>query len=972
MSSPGTLKSLSKTLSTHIPTLRIPLPEDLDEVLESYLRKHEKYDDSNSERLHDVLLSAYNSHVAGHPERLAGFVAVYSRLLPVLRTPSRIMQWWDLLGNAIEVHFSSERGLMSECFSSLLNLLSLDDIQSGEEGSGRVMNPFVRRVMSMWLEHYQGTSLRSSADTIEKSLRDSLVFYGKRRPKDFLTILDTFFVKSEYRMRMATLLCEFIQTQPPHLYEVLDTPLFNNLLRCLRLDTSTTVVSLTLTTLTMLLPHTPSSLVPHLPTLFNIYARLLFWHRERTEPGEPQNEQAYPRPLADSAGWEVCPYSSEFDGRDIPSLRNYFTILYGLYPINFMDYIRKPYRYLRHANDPNADSVEVQPSEIRHKSEEFRRGHLLHPNFYHLTIESEKTDHGRWQSSEPAEVVAECTALCIMEYQPGPEKTEDAPRRSSLFLHDEASRSIPDLALLSGNAADPGYRPGELPNVDSAGTQSHGIAGGDSPTLPAHLHISPSQTQLQDLIRRSLKSEANDSAPSPSISQHELSVEGAGGGAQVMSRPRTASSLVSNADINSQVVSQLRREIILLQTELGFERHLKLQHMAHMGELRRRQVKEAASEAEMQNLILANRNLKSRFEEAKNAEMQVRRESEKGRALAKKWETDLAAKLKTLREEAKKTKARGEELERELERSRTECDELKAQVCAFEARELNWKQNIQSYEIDKSEIDRMRSEVGRLTVTERDFQAKEAQIKQAIEDATSAEIQVELLNAKLAAQEQELERAKEAYESQIAALKSRAAPHAYDAQGDKPLTSSSGAVEAALSASRAKQAELQKQYDLLTRKYTILQSSLLDMQCDPAPSTSQPGRSEIPRYLSGEDAAGQRSPMSSSPTQARARFQREVSGHEDFEATSSYNATPPLESRVRPLPGGTAEATGGVPVVPGPSTDPKFYGRGGVGNRVRKEGKEKKDGKDKKGQEGSDKKDKKMGALRGMRNFHIA
>ena len=73
-------------------------------------------------------------------------------------------------------------------------------------------------------------------------------------PQDFLTVLDTFFVKVEYRMRAATLLCEFIQTQPPHLYQVLNTPLFNNILRCLQLDSSTTVVSLTLTALTMLMP----------------------------------------------------------------------------------------------------------------------------------------------------------------------------------------------------------------------------------------------------------------------------------------------------------------------------------------------------------------------------------------------------------------------------------------------------------------------------------------------------------------------------------------------------------------------------------------------------------------------------------------------------------------------------------------------------------------------------------------------
>lgn len=725
-------------------------------------------------------------------------------------------------------------------------------------------------------------------------------------------------------MITATLLCEFIQAQPPHLYQVLDTPLFNNLLCCLQLDTSTTVVSLTLTALTMLMPHSPSSMVPHLPTLFNIYARLLFWHRHYSEPAD--NEQAVPKPLVDSTGWESCNFSSDFDDHDIPALRNYFTVLYGLYPINFMDYIRKPHRYLRHANDPNADFVEVQPSEIRHKSEEFQRCHLLHPNFFHLTVESEKTDHGRWQASEPAEVVAECTALCVVEAQRGPERpeyvVEPTQRRSSLFSKDESTSSLRDFPLLRVVPTDGGGNSSERSNRDSVDTHSRG-AEGDSPTFAPHPVVSPSETQLQDLIHSNkvIKSGLNqpltsESVPSLSLSQQESTAEAAvGSTAQPELRPRAASSL-STTDANSRI-SQLQGQVLLLQNDLSFERHLKQQHMAHMGELRRRELKEAASEAEMQNLIIANRNLKSRAEEAKKAEMQSKKEAEKRSGLAKKWEADLSAKLKVLREDAKKTKTHVEELERELAKSRAECEELKSRLCAFEVRELNWEQNVQSHEVDKSEMDRLRSELGRLTATERAFEAREADTNQALETAAGAENQIPALNAKLEAQELELERTKEAYEAQLAVLRAKLSAREHDENNERLSASANRAVEGALAASRAKQVELQKQHDLLLRKYAALQSSLFDMQCGSSPNASQSS--------SGDDQ-GQGTPGSSSPTQARAAPQRVFKSPEGFDA-SAYNGTPSLTARSGSASAGPSESSASLPSAT-TTPEPRSQGRG--------------------------------------------
>lgn len=219
--------------------------------------------------------------------------------------------------------------------------------------------------------------------------------------------MDGCFINTTFRHATLRFFCDFIQDQSPHLHHVLHISIFSNLLTCLQHDTSTTIVSSALTVLIMLLPHMPSSLVPHLPTLFNIYARLLFWDREISRASDVPSDIANQQ----TRGWQVCAFDPEIDDLSVPQLGNLYTVLYGLYPINFMEYIRKPQRYLRHANTSNTDEVEVEPAEIRNRSERFRRCHLLHPNFYTLTIDSEKMDFGRWIKSKAASVLVECMGL---------------------------------------------------------------------------------------------------------------------------------------------------------------------------------------------------------------------------------------------------------------------------------------------------------------------------------------------------------------------------------------------------------------------------------------------------------------------------------------------------------------------------------------------------------------------------------
>lgn len=760
-----------------------------------------------------------------------------------------------------------------------------------------------------------------------RSLFSLRIYYPRTDElKGLLNALDFFVVQKEYRHQALALLCEFIQSQPPHLHLVLETPLFDNILRCLQNDTSTTVVTLAVTALTMLLPNLPSSLVPYLPKLFNLYARLLFWDRERSLAADNPEKDAEEETTS-SSDWEKCEYSPDIDNMSIPNLLSYFTILYGLYPLNFVDYIRKPQRYLRHANMPNPDDIEVQPSEIRQKSERFRQYHVLHPNFYSLTPESEKIDFSRWLKSEASEVVAECTALCfatelgvgnelVASHELELSDDDNAKAEADQPLH--TSQGIlerPPSQDLAGSWRD--SAPGSSDEARSQATAlrrtsqaSHAPSlreafqtrphdgPGDSPTLPPSLVISASHTNLRDMIlsnkviKSELQSLANDSVPSLALSHQESIPEKM---ASKQSAPVVPiSDPATPVGLSNEQISRLYKKILLLSNDLSFERYMKQQHMIHIGELKRRQLKEAATEAETQNLIMVNRNLRNRIGEAKQSELRAKKESDNRRNIAKKWETDLSAKLKLLREEQKKWNSEGAALKRELEAKMEECEKLTKMVCEYETTELNSKQNLQAINDHIEEITRLKAEVSRLIEVEQTYQSKEKETEARLAEAAESISRAEGLSMKLDARDAEVEEVKTLYESQIAELNSRL--HDVLENGTsrpKRDTDPAKVVESTLAASRAKMAEMQKQHSLLMRKYTVLQSSILDMTA----SARSPLLTATSRNSSDADiSAIVRGGDPPSPIRKRSSRGRGFSDPELFFEGTKFNVTPPLES----------------------------------------------------------------------------
>ncbi|RYP11036.1 hypothetical protein DL765_007912 [Monosporascus sp. GIB2] len=953
MSSVPTFKDLTKALQAFAPNARLPLPEDLVEIIDAYIQKHDsKFDGNTADKAHEELLSMFRKDVVHTPARYTPFMAIVRRLRPLVAQPDKISQWFELLLPLLD-HLNEEKGLVSVTQDTLL------DVLTAEDGPGEAAIPLVERHMTIWLDcdtARQGSD--AARTTKEIFLRETLVLYGKKRPKELMEMVDKFLVRKEYRARILTFLAEFVKSQPPHLHLILQTPLFGDLMNCLQHDTSTTVVSLALTVLTMVLPHMPSSLVPHLPTLFNIYARLLFWERELSTPLGV--EKAEERRLSSHApAWEKCTYSPGFDDSSIPHLLNYFTVLYGLYPINFMDYIRKPQRYLRHAEVPDSDDIEVQPTEMRHASERFRQCHLLHENFYTLTIESEKTDFGRWIKSEPSGVVADCMALRTVQDPTASHGIHgDVASVAPEFMADETDAESGASALLSRSATM--MRHSSQSSRQSLRDTSSARPPGesDSPVLSRQTGSLGSQTQLQDMLNSNKviksglnQSLANDSVPSLALSHQETASERAN--LQFANSPVSAAANASNDQY-----AYLYRQILLLQVDLTFERFMKQQHLMHMGELRRRQVREAASEAETQNLIIQNRHLRQRFEEAKKSELQVKKESERSRTLAKRWEADITAKLRTLREEQKKWTVEEKALRTELESARSETDKLVQLVCDAEVRELRLKQNMQSVEISVSELERLREEVERLTESERNLQAKETERQVAMAQSTEAETRAETLSLQLKACETELQQVHDSYQSQINDLNARLRDALKNSSGRPVKEDTVSKLEMCLALARAQQEELKRRIADMARERAAAQATIMELQ------SKIPSRRRSKRPLPGVEADDSTdSDSKRTTTSIRNRQHGGLSDPESFTgAASSYNATPPLRP-VTPPGSHTQRPTtsSGAETPPGGGSSPtteRHGGRGGVQSILR----DKKDKKD-------DKKGRKLAGIRGIRGY---
>lgn len=182
---PRSTRELAKFIISFLHEPVLPLPPEPVTIIGAYLEKHEKLDDAASDRLNDELLAMYQNHVLGSPTKYAAFLAILRLLRPAIRTPSRVLQWWDRLIEPILDSLAQEKGLAHEAVKHITDLLDFEDAESLAEDAEPGLNSFAQRLLNWWIEHDSALDVEDVAvgDLKERFVQKALLTLAKKDPK---------------------------------------------------------------------------------------------------------------------------------------------------------------------------------------------------------------------------------------------------------------------------------------------------------------------------------------------------------------------------------------------------------------------------------------------------------------------------------------------------------------------------------------------------------------------------------------------------------------------------------------------------------------------------------------------------------------------------------------------------------------------------------------------------------------------
>lgn len=151
------------------------------QVIDAYLEKHNE--EGASERLQEDLLSIWDKTVKENVGSYAPWLAILRRLLPALRNPTYLVQWWDQMTEPVLDHMAQDKNLAKEAWANTLAVLTYDNGVEAAEGQGA--NQIAIKLMKTWMQSFQLSSNDGNSSGALKAtlIRSGLLSYGKKRPK---------------------------------------------------------------------------------------------------------------------------------------------------------------------------------------------------------------------------------------------------------------------------------------------------------------------------------------------------------------------------------------------------------------------------------------------------------------------------------------------------------------------------------------------------------------------------------------------------------------------------------------------------------------------------------------------------------------------------------------------------------------------------------------------------------------------
>ncbi|XP_028851284.1 TSC complex subunit 1a isoform X2 [Denticeps clupeoides] len=183
--------------------------------------------------------------------------------------------------------------------------------------------------------------------------------------------------KQNQRLLALTLLGHVIRKQPPWIHKIVRFQLFASLLKCLKTDADVVVLTTGVLVLIVLLPMIPQPGKQLLYEFFDIFGRLAAWNQRN--PGHVQGVYLIHLHAA---------------------VYSLFHRLYGMYPCNFVSYLRSHYN-MRENLDTFDQVVKQMLENVR-----------IHPELIIGNKDSE-LDPSRWRRFEAHDIVIECAKVSL-------------------------------------------------------------------------------------------------------------------------------------------------------------------------------------------------------------------------------------------------------------------------------------------------------------------------------------------------------------------------------------------------------------------------------------------------------------------------------------------------------------------------------------------------------------------------------
>ncbi|KAL1921239.1 uncharacterized protein VTP21DRAFT_10955 [Calcarisporiella thermophila] len=745
------------------------------------------------------------------------FLLALKHLLPYLRPIRLLDDWLDLALSSSLYSPTFPKTLRQMCHNLLLDVLTFDYNEEEKENAKR----FRVELIELYLKQRLRLQVKPSAhaelspqpppensqrddgengDNSERSQyeeRQDLNFeaitstepevwsqdleallhaYGSAKPKEFFTLLNTYFLQSRFRLLVINLLSQFIRTQRLHLHDILETPLFESLLKSLQLDNSTTLTAINLSSLVMLTPQICTSLPPYLPQLFFIFARVLCWDYHQ---GVRDAEEAdYSDPTLFATGTtsdirEISPETSSarkkppIPGWDrVDSISNltvpfsnpraapFFTVLYGLYPCNFLAFLRAPHEYLEKAGFVPTEDIDIKG--LHSRSLALLDRHIMHPSLILQDPISELTDDSRWRGMEPADIVAQCVGFDLtnvasrvaFHQQANLDKRE---KKVDDFAAPNISSEKPtgNEQLLEGSKEKKESSIKEEPQNIPVKFEKEVSKDIDMPeSQKAKLEPVKKQQIMQILdLYQSLKSGTELLVDKDPWESH---IE-----PNATNKYNTQGDPLFNLDPSTDprtTIASLQREILLLRNELNFELFLKQQHLQHIGRLHREHLSDMRGEAQIENLMSVCKHLRRKLESVEYQYAKYRESQTSLLNRRRQYQDELHNKLRNLRGTCQTIKHEKEILKEELAKANAalaaqakELDDERARAFTLESKLKLWEPKIERVSECEYRIEQLTKELALWQEDTKQMEQQAKMLEAMVERCRSLEILVSSL-----------------------------------------------------------------------------------------------------------------------------------------------------------------------------------------------------------------------------------